>query len=186
MVNQPKKPKPRKKPAKIAPENNQLTPKQMAFCKWYVSGLCNFNGVCAARKAGYKGNDATLAVIASENLRKPNVAAEIKRRKAKALSGANVTVENTLRKLTVIGEKALDAGQFAPAARCAELEGKYLKMWTDRIEHVQDVENMPLEELEALLLEVTEKGGVDIGRILAGVRSRDGNGDNPSRDKKPH
>ena len=88
--------------------------------------------------------------------------------------------------LVVIGEKALEAGQYAPAARCAELKGKYLKMFTDRIEHVTDVEDMTLEELKALLLEVTETGGVDLGALLAGDGSNNGDGDTRPPDSTTH
>lgn len=186
MPNQPKKPNPRKRPPKIDPKDRPLTGKQEAFVKWYVSGVVNFNGQEAARRAGYSGNDNTLRAIASETLTKPNVAAAVAKAKAKALSGADVTVENVLRKLIVIQEKALDAGQYAPAARCTELLGKYLKMFTDRIEHVVDIDEMSLEELQGLLLEVTEKGGVDLGKLLAGHGSRDSGGVDTPRDKKPH
>lgn len=45
-----------------------LTRKQQAFVDAYTG-----NGTAAARAAGYKGSDATLAQVASENLRKPEV-----------------------------------------------------------------------------------------------------------------
>ena len=79
----PKKPRPARK----------LTDKQLSFCKWYVSGVCNLNGAAAARKAGYQGNDATIRAIASQNLTKSLVRAEIDKRLAKAMAGADVTVE---------------------------------------------------------------------------------------------
>jgi phage terminase small subunit len=50
---------------------------QSAFIDFYVLTM---NGSKAARLAGYKGNDATLAVVAYENLRKPYIRAEIDRR----------------------------------------------------------------------------------------------------------
>lgn len=46
----------------------KLTPKQERFCQEYMS---SFNGKQSAIKAGY--NENTAAVIASENLIKPNV-----------------------------------------------------------------------------------------------------------------
>lgn len=55
----------------------KLTPKQKAFADNYIK---NSNGKDAAKKAGYKGNDATLAVIAAENLTKPNISAYIAER----------------------------------------------------------------------------------------------------------
>lgn len=51
------------------------TGKQAKFVAAYLSN--GLNGTEAARTAGYKGNDKTLAVVAYENLRKPNVRVEI-------------------------------------------------------------------------------------------------------------
>lgn len=45
-----------------------LTHKQFLFVQYYEG-----NGTDAARKAGYEGNDAVLAQVASENLRKPDI-----------------------------------------------------------------------------------------------------------------
>lgn len=53
----------------------KLTPKQEAFVRCYTG-----NATEAARMAGYKGNDKTLAVVGSENLRKPYVLSAIKQR----------------------------------------------------------------------------------------------------------
>lgn len=59
-------------------ENTPLTGKQPAFVDYWF--ICDFNGTEAARRAGYKGSDNTLAAVAYENLRKPHIAAEIQRR----------------------------------------------------------------------------------------------------------
>jgi phage terminase small subunit len=56
---------------------SQFTNKQQEFINAYL-GVANFNATEAARIAGYKGNGNTLAAVGSENLRKPNIAAEIK------------------------------------------------------------------------------------------------------------
>lgn len=58
----------------------RLTLKQQKFVEAYTG-----NGVEAARKAGYKGSDATLAVTAHTTIRKSNVAAALKSREAKQL-----------------------------------------------------------------------------------------------------
>ena len=54
-----------------------FTDKQQEFINAYL-GVANFNATEAARIAGYKGNGNTLAAVGSENLRKPNIAAEVK------------------------------------------------------------------------------------------------------------
>jgi phage terminase small subunit len=54
------------------PELNELTEKQKIFCREYI---LDWNGTRAAIKAGYSEN--TAAVIACENLIKPNIKAYI-------------------------------------------------------------------------------------------------------------
>lgn len=132
------------------------------------------NATEAARRAGYAGNDRTLSAVGTENLGKPVIRAAIDKQLKQVMKGADVTVENTLRKVSEIGEKALDSGQFSAAAKCAELHGKYLKMWTERIEHVQTIEDITTEELVRLMREIAENGGIDLMRLLTGDESRDG------------
>ncbi len=54
----------------------KLTYKQKAFIDAYL-GEAKFNAYKAAKIAGYKGNGNTLRAIASENLTKPNIKAEV-------------------------------------------------------------------------------------------------------------
>lgn len=185
MPNQPKKKKPSKKP-RIPPEELPLTGKQIPFVEWYVSAVVNMNGTEAARRAGYKGNDTTLASVAHENLTKPHIRAAIDKRMAIALSGADITIESVLRELSVIGAQSLEDGQYASATRCAELKGKYLKMFTDRIEHAVDVDEMSLEELVLLAKEISEAGGVDISKLLASDGLDDSAGDHIPADQTTH
>lgn len=156
------------------PQKPRWTPKQHAFVHWYCAAAVNMNGTEAARRAGYKGSDNTLAQVARENLSKPHIKAEVEKRLEKALSGADVTVEAVLRRLSVIGDKALEAEQYASAARCAELHGKYLKMFTDRIEHVNSIEDVSTEELVRLFHEIVEAGGIDLAQLTAGDGAESG------------
>lgn len=169
-----RKKSPKKKPPKVAPADRPLTEKQEAWCTWMVSALVNFNGTDAARRAGYKGSPAQLAVIASENRRKPNVAKRLEALKAKALSSANITIEKVLRDLEVARAQSLDTGQYAAAVRCSELQGKYLKMFTERIEHVQGLDEVGDEELKALIRELAESADVDFSTAIAGDGAEDG------------
>lgn len=63
-----------KEPTSNEPTDKELTYKQRVFALEYVT--C-WNGTEAARRAKYRGNDATLASIAYENLRKPQIRAFI-------------------------------------------------------------------------------------------------------------
>jgi len=65
----------------------KLSRKRQAFIDAYF--VCGFNGTAAARMAGYSGNDATLAQIAYENLRIPEIAAAIDARMAEHAMSAN-------------------------------------------------------------------------------------------------
>lgn len=53
-----------------------LTPLQAAFIEHYVA---TGNGTQSARLAGYQGSDVVLAVQAHDNLRLPNIRAELER-----------------------------------------------------------------------------------------------------------
>lgn len=55
----------------------ELTPKQQLFIDAYLQ---SFNATDAARKAGYAGNDKTLAQVGAENLRKPYIAEALQQR----------------------------------------------------------------------------------------------------------
>lgn len=70
----------------IMPVDNGLTIKQRLFIDHYI--VC-MNGTEAARRAGYDGDNASLAVIASTNLRNVNVTREIDARLNKFTMSAN-------------------------------------------------------------------------------------------------
>jgi phage terminase small subunit len=65
-----------------------LTPKQQAFALEYC---LDFNGTAAARRAGYTGSPASLANIASQNLKKPHIRTAIDAHlQERAMSSAEV------------------------------------------------------------------------------------------------
>lgn len=66
----------------------ELTGKQRAFINAYL-GEAKFNATEAARVAGYKGDDVTLAAVGYENLRKPQIEAEVRARFNEATMSAN-------------------------------------------------------------------------------------------------
>lgn len=63
-----------------------MTPKQRLFVAEYLATMCATE---AARRAGYRGNDATLGQVGYENLRKPELAAEIEAGLRNRLMGPN-------------------------------------------------------------------------------------------------
>lgn len=144
----------------------KFTAKQAAFIKWYCSATVNMNGTEAARRAGYKGNDRTLAAMAIENLGKPMIRAEIDRRITEATAAAGVTIEKILWELQVTYENASEAKNFSAAVRCLELQGKYLKMFSERIEHVQTIDSASTADLVELLREIVDSGDIDLLELL--------------------
>jgi len=96
----------------------KLTLKQRKFCLAYV-GEANGNGVEAARIAGYKGNDVTLAAVAYENLRKPQIVqhiAELRAEAEKQATGKILSATEVLVGLSAIaeGDIADVLGELAP------------------------------------------------------------------------
>lgn len=76
-----------------------LSGKQKLFADFYL-GEAHFNGTKAAELAEYQGNKATLAAVAYENLRKPQIKAYIDERLSAMTMPGNVV----LTRLTEIAE----------------------------------------------------------------------------------
>lgn len=106
-----------------------LTHKQKLFALAYL-GEANGNATEAARLAGYRGNDVTLASVGLENLRKPQISALIEARLSEAaMSGLDI-----LRRLTGIARREGDDVTVKDQLRALELLGKHHRLFTDRIE----------------------------------------------------
>jgi phage terminase small subunit len=67
-------------------ESDGLTIKQRLFIDHYITCM---NGTTAARLAGYDGDDSTLAVMASQNLRNHNILRVLEQRLEKYTMSAN-------------------------------------------------------------------------------------------------
>ncbi|HEY0429002.1 MAG TPA: terminase small subunit [Pyrinomonadaceae bacterium] len=72
-------------------EEIKLTPKQKLFADYYLHEA-HFNGTKAAELAEYKGNRATLAAVAYENLRKPQIKTYIDERLSAMTMPSNVVL----------------------------------------------------------------------------------------------
>jgi len=122
------------KPAKI--EKRPLTEKQSLFCKYmYTIGSSSFgNGTESARRAGYKGNDNTLSQTAIKLVRNGRIIAEKKRIQAELEQESKLTKQQVLNQLTEGIKLSREKGDLRALARFTELQGKYLAMWTDRVQ----------------------------------------------------
>ena len=125
----------------------KLTQKQRRFIDEYIiSG----NATQAAIKAGY--SKKTAAVTATENLRKPNIKAEIQARNAEIQSEKTADMTEVMEYLTSVmrGEQtesvATSKGVFSGVEvsakdriKAAELIGKRNGAWTDKKELTGDL-----------------------------------------------
>mgnify|MGYP000019103813 CR=1 FL=1 len=105
----------------------KLTTKQKLFVEAYLQ---NPNGTAAARQAGYKGNDNTLASVAKENLRKPHISKLLTKRVESEAMSAN----DVLNQLTVIAKAKLGSPgvRASDKIRALELLGKHHALFTEK------------------------------------------------------
>lgn len=172
--------------SKKTPKEPKLTTKQELFIKWYCSAEVNCNATEAARRAGYRGGDDTMRNVGTRNLANAHIKSEIDRRLKAATISADITVEKVLRDLEMQRLGAIEDKNWAAATRCSELHGKYLKMFTDRIEHVQQISDVSDDELAGLLNEVARAGNVDISKLIAPNDAESGSVSDSTRAKTTH
>jgi len=133
---------------------DQLTAKQRMFVAEY---LIDLNATQAAIRAGYSVD--TAAAIGHENLRKPEIDAAIKERMNRRSESLGIDAKYVLETIKDTVERCRQAkpvkrsngdlvyvetedGEVLPAytfdsqavLKGAELLGKHLKMWTDKVE----------------------------------------------------
>ena len=101
-----------------------LTTKQENFVLHYKG-----NGTEAARLAGYKGNDKTLGVVASENLAKPRVMAALQERRTREISTGIMTRQELQRMWSSIAndDNVSMPDRLAAYALMARSDGLFLE-----------------------------------------------------------
>lgn len=110
-------------------EEIKLTDKQRLFCHEYLKDL---NGTQAAIRAGYSENSAQE--IASENLSKPMVSEYLEKLKNEKFAKVDITVDDVINDIIKTRTEAANAEKLSDRLKANELLGKYLKMWTDKID----------------------------------------------------
>jgi phage terminase small subunit len=140
-----------------------LSAKQKAFINAY---LATSNATEAARQAGYKGDDATLASVGWENLRKPEIADAISKRTSESAMSADEVLKRLAehaRGSMADFVKVNDRGQPYFDLEAAQSAGKLhlvkkLKTKTRSINLGKDDEdesNTDEEQADSLITEVT-------------------------------
>jgi phage terminase small subunit len=120
---------------------NGLTPKQDRFCREY---LVDLNATQAAIRAGY--SEKTAKQQGSRLLTNADVQTRISELQDEVRQRIDVKVDDVIARLIELSEKSEAAGQFAPAVRAAELLGKRLGMFVNRLE-VSETAAMSDEQL---------------------------------------
>jgi phage terminase small subunit len=125
-----------------------LTLKQKAFADYYIE---TGNATEAARRAGYKGRNNTLAVTGNENLRKPNISAYISKRMAEIDAGRIATADEVMKFYTSVMRGEVK-DQFGLEAQLTDRlnAGKELMK---RFAAVDDRQKDALDRLDALFEE---------------------------------
>lgn len=109
-------------------KKKKLTPKQQRFVSEYLK---TGNATEAARRAGYKGSDNTLAQVGNENLRKPNVVELIKSKEAERSKRLELEEDFELKSAKEIYDKSMEILDFKSANTAvqtiAKIRGKFIQ-----------------------------------------------------------
>lgn len=159
--------------------NSTVTPYQelwaMHFTNLDPDAGTYLNATKAAMATGYSPNlpyekrYQTCATAGYANTRKPHVMKLVNEMMAVHVNVSEITVDKVLIDLETTRRLAIQKHQYGVARQCSYDQGKYLKMFVDRIEQVQTVDEASTEELAELLSDVLGKlNDSSIDRILAG------------------
>ncbi len=123
----------------MSTRNKALTKKQDLFCQEY---LVDLNATQAAIRAGYSAK--TAHVIGQENLRKPAIAAAVQAYMNARAKRIERKADDVLKDLELVKVDAMKQvidkdgnslmANHAGALKALELEGRHLKMFTDKME----------------------------------------------------
>lgn len=106
-----------------------LTARQSRFVSEYLKDL---KAGAAAIRAGYSAK--TAETCGPRLLRNVQIREAVDRGRERLGERAELTAAKVLEDLQRIARKAEEAEQFSPAAKCHELLGKHLAMFTDKVE----------------------------------------------------
>jgi phage terminase small subunit len=165
----------------------ELTGKQVAFVAAYT-GEHLFNGTAAARAAGYSSKtDNGLANVAFQNLRKLQVWAAIRARLRTLYASHDLSADRVLNDIELVRQESIRDRNWPAALRASELQGKYMAMFSEKIEHIHTLEDVPLEELVRRANELMRR--ID-GFVVPGVAGIDdglgGAGSDDAGDRTAH
>ncbi len=112
---------------------SKLTPKQRRFVSEY---LVDCNATQAARRAGY--SKKTAHASGRENLHKPAIEEELKKRLAAREQRTEVKADQVIKDLAIVaklGRRTHSTRVTNNQVKALELLGKHFKLFTDVVEH---------------------------------------------------
>ena len=107
----------------------KLLDKHELFINEYIVDL---NASHAAIRAGYPKR--TSAIIGHRLLKNPSIRKRIDDRMHTIAEKTGLVVEDVLKNLEIVRKDAMLYGKHAPALRALELQGRYLSMFTDKVD----------------------------------------------------
>lgn len=128
--------------------SKDLTPKQAAFAREY---LVDLNATQAAIRAGYAPRSAEMT--GSRLLRNDKVAAAVQKAMDARSQRTELTADKVLRDIEEVRAIAREQGELNIALKASELQGKHLKLFTDKV----DVGGQEDNPLQVLLSQITGK-----------------------------
>jgi len=153
-----------------------LTPKEDAFCEFYVIAGCRKGvGAQAARDAGYPEKSAKA--IASQLLKKPKIQKRIEEKVKEVASKVKMTADQAIQNIQDMANKRGKFSDTKPkeclAANIVICKIKGVKGLADKIviEDRIPFDDMTLEELRALKKYIQEKGRLPKGTRLPDIRT---------------
>lgn len=114
--------------------NGKLTPKQALFVQEY---LVDLNATQAAIRAGY--SDKTARSSGQRLLTNVDIQEAIQKGQLNRAKRVRRTADDVLADILRIGRKAEQTGEFGPALKAAELEGKHLGLFSEKLDHSGEV-----------------------------------------------
>jgi len=142
-----------------AMKDRPLTQKQFIYAEGILKGL---TGIQAAMKAGYKGNEITLANVSSENLKKTYIKNYIDSKRREISKRTAITVEYLQNKLVETAKEAAEAGRY----------GAVVSAYTTLLKTIGGLQadRLPAENLIGKALDAKKQE--DINKALELVYSR--------------
>lgn len=112
----------------------RLTPQQELFAQHVASGLNQSEAYRRAYPKSANAKSKSVAEMASQLAAKVNVSSRIEELKLVAAKNACLSIEKVLRDIERVRRTAENAGDLKAALKASELQGKHLKMWTDKVD----------------------------------------------------